>query len=96
MLDECAVERARRVKTDQRADLGDAERGVEQVSTSLGDAQGVDIIVKAQAQSAAEQVGNIKLIQVKLFFQKGKREVLGIVLRAKRNDGAQGFGISHR
>ena len=38
---------------------------------------------------------NIKLVQVQLFFQKRKGKILGIILRAKRNDGAQGFGVSY-
>ena len=62
LLDKCAVEGARCIKTDQRTDLCDAERGVEQVSASLGDTQRVDVIVKTQAEPAAEQVGDIKLV----------------------------------
>ena len=54
LLDKCAVKGARRVKADQGTDLCYAERGVEQVSASLGDAQGVDVIVKTQAEPAAE------------------------------------------
>ena len=96
MLNKCAVKGTRRVKTDQRADFGDAKRGIEQIAASFGNAQGIDKIVKAQAESTAEQVGNIKLVEVELLFQKGKRKILSIVLCAKRNDGTQGFGISHR
>ena len=56
LLDERAIKGAWRVKTDQRADLCDAERGVEQISASLGNAQRVDIIIEAKSQSSAEQV----------------------------------------
>ena len=96
LLDKCAVEGARSIEADQRADLGNAERGVEQISASLGHAQGLDVIIEAKPQSTAEQVGNIKLVEVEFFFQKREGKVLGIILRAKRDDGAQGFGISHR
>ena len=70
LLDKGAVEGARSIEADQRADLGNAERGVEQVSASLGHAQGIDVIIAAKPQSAAEQVGNIKLVEVEFFFQK--------------------------
>ena len=54
LFDKCAVKGARRVKTDERADFRNAQGRVKQISASLGDAQRIDVIVKAQAESTAE------------------------------------------
>ena len=93
MLDKGAVEGARGVKAYLLADIGDGIIGVEKITAGLRDAQGVDVIVKAQSQLSAKKMRDIVLVQMQPLLKERERKIFGKILGAEGDDGAQSVGI---
>ena len=71
-----AIEGARGIKADKLADLGDRAVALAQVLTSVRNAQGIDVFVKADMELRAHHMRDIILTDVQLALEHGQRKIL--------------------